>query len=700
MRRLHPHSPRPRAIGCDRVGPREDSALRPTFPAWLALAALLLAVFLSAALGRNGGELSPPLDDAYIHFQYASQLANGHPYEYQAGAAPSSGATSLLWPLLLAAGVKLGFGGMALYGWALALALPFVAASAWHTQRWLGRVAGARTGTAGALALLLSGPWLWGAFSGMEIVLFSAALAGVLDLAVEPGERARRGALAWGCALALVRPEGAMLAGALVLVKAVAWRRGREEPARALLPWLLPAALGALQPLLNFLYTGVITSSSALAKRNPRIEGPSETVLADFVWDVVGSGFARYFVGPMGLVVLLLFFTGLVALCVRDHAAGRPGLGASAALFWSLPLLFLGLFLPLTWNHYRYVLPYLVVYVPVAALGASLADEAIARLRGSGTAATPFVLTALVVIWGTGVPSWADKYSKNTVDILTQHVDQARWVDEHLPANAVVAANDIGALAYLSGRTVLDLEGIVSMSVLPDALAGEGAVYSRVLRERPDALLVFPGWFPTAFQSRVFVPERHARLAERTVSGGDDLVLATLDLDRAQSGSTPPAGVGVVFDTLDVGDRADEIRHTFTHSDDPLLAARANTVVVGELHAGVDVVDSARRLDGPASFRLARPAIPTLLVARFGPSEGPAELQLFVDDTAVGTWSLPAVPSGAWVELSLPLPAGPETAAIRLVPTSVQHGPRGGWHLGRVWTAAVPSPEQPVGAMP
>ncbi len=45
-----------------------------------------------------------PLDDAYIHFQYARSIATGQPYAYNPGLPPTSGATSFLYPYLLALG--------------------------------------------------------------------------------------------------------------------------------------------------------------------------------------------------------------------------------------------------------------------------------------------------------------------------------------------------------------------------------------------------------------------------------------------------------------------------------------------------------------------------------------------------------------------------------------------------------------------
>jgi len=91
----------------------------------------LIVVYLSLALISTGGELVMPLDDTYIHFQYARQMATGHPFQYNTGDSPTSGATSLLYTPLLACGYLLGFTDLKLAYWAVALgALSFVL-SAW-----------------------------------------------------------------------------------------------------------------------------------------------------------------------------------------------------------------------------------------------------------------------------------------------------------------------------------------------------------------------------------------------------------------------------------------------------------------------------------------------------------------------------------------------------------------------------------------
>ena len=82
--------------------------LRSRLVFWMAAALLLAAFYLLRSASMNGGELVPPLDDAFIHFHYAQAIASGHPFEYLEGEGYSSGATSLIWPWILAPFVGLG----------------------------------------------------------------------------------------------------------------------------------------------------------------------------------------------------------------------------------------------------------------------------------------------------------------------------------------------------------------------------------------------------------------------------------------------------------------------------------------------------------------------------------------------------------------------------------------------------------------
>ena len=106
------------------------------------LDAACLAVFAAATLGlaiwagsavwtASDGRLGAPLDDSYIHFQFARSFARLRPFEYAAGLPPVPGATSLLWPALLTPAIWLGAGPGALLAltWVLGFGALFGQAS-------------------------------------------------------------------------------------------------------------------------------------------------------------------------------------------------------------------------------------------------------------------------------------------------------------------------------------------------------------------------------------------------------------------------------------------------------------------------------------------------------------------------------------------------------------------------------------------
>src|SRR5208283_2700521 len=93
---------------------RTDWRQRALLSAPLVVAVAVLAWRSIAALIARVGHPGAALDDAYIHFQYARAIAEGHPLRFQAGEPITSGATSLLWPAILAPFWALGARGDAI----------------------------------------------------------------------------------------------------------------------------------------------------------------------------------------------------------------------------------------------------------------------------------------------------------------------------------------------------------------------------------------------------------------------------------------------------------------------------------------------------------------------------------------------------------------------------------------------------------
>ena len=99
---------------------RIDPAL---YPLWAAACAIASARgFYGYLLKQTGGEWSAPLDDVFIHFDFARSAARGHPFEWVDGNGYSSGNTSLLYPFVLAFGYWAGFRDLKLMVWAAIVA--------------------------------------------------------------------------------------------------------------------------------------------------------------------------------------------------------------------------------------------------------------------------------------------------------------------------------------------------------------------------------------------------------------------------------------------------------------------------------------------------------------------------------------------------------------------------------------------------
>ena len=127
----------------------------------------------------------------------------------------------------------------------------------------------------------------------------------------------------------------------------------------------------------------------------------------------------------------------------------------------------------------------------------------------------------------------AKMYALEVSNINEMHVALGHWVDDHLPMGAVIAANDIGGLAYFSNRRVIDVCGLVS----PDAIAywresrsTDGAAYALMRQHRADYAVLFPEWYPACVgRTDVFVPLHSVRLQRNVICGGDEMVVYRLE---------------------------------------------------------------------------------------------------------------------------------------------------------------------------
>lgn len=630
--------------------------LKPQLPLLLATAAL---AWLTTArvLETTGGVPAVPLDDAFIHFQYARSFATRVPLVYTPGAEPVPGATSLLWPLLLSPLWALGLRGESLIWGAWLFGWVSLALLAHETRRLCEGITHGDTAIAAAAMVLAFGGHVWFAGSGMEVVPLAWLLMRTARRAAEWGEgagdrvrRRRTELVLLGVLGPLLRPEGA-IASVAAAAALGAFPRG----AARLRVWAVVPLLGLLLPsAIHRLLTGQATTTTALVKWLPlspyhaggrlwaavsaNLELLFDTLLDGRVWSSV-------FLPQGGKTVAWLALPALVALALHRRAAWRGALVLLVAL---------GMLLPTTydsflWNRLRYLWPFAAAwFVALAALADGVGLLA-ARWRPRLENMRLLVAGGLVGALASQLSPAIDDLAQSADAIRRQQASLGHWAAEELPPEAVIGVNDTGAIAYLSGRRTFDVVGLTTRGEARYWAAGAGSRFEHFERlepaRRPTHFIVYPEWLGLSPLLGELLTER---VVQATILGGTRMAAHVADYSVLGSGATPakpPAGEQI--DELDVAELESESAHAWA-----LLHARqADNVLEQTWNGGVLRADGARRRRNLERFVL-KLAPDGTLTARLG-AESPTELGLRIDGREVERFQLGAE---AWQEITIALP--------------------------------------------
>ncbi len=523
--------------------------LFPKIDFWLYLAFSIACVSIAARTFygymhiQTGGQWSAPLDDVFIHFDYARATARGYPFQWSEGNGFSSGNTSLSYPFVLAFGYLVGFRGLLLMKWAAIVAcasiLAFLLATAKLTEP-LGRWAKYLLPP----AVLCVGALDWSLFSGMEnafhLATWALALWGAFDVveaarAEEPKHLVRRamGAGIAGLILYWTRPESAVcVASFAVWASLVVRSRAPDKrfPWRVFLAMSVPGALGFVaQTVANRAFTGEWSPAGAIAKlalNHPYMTaGEKWDQYLDLLKYVVLRNTHHHFADfdathriPWGWLVPLV---ALVPLLVRS-------LRGVAVMLWAQVvgwLLLVSLNGQVRWQNERYTMPAVAWLLVLAAMGiTTLASDA---WRKAGKPADPENLRLVygglrisraaglaILFWHAQVPRMRDQiwfFGRASRNIRDQHIVAGQMLQK-MGAERVLVG-DAGALIYASDRPAMDLIGLGGYHDLPFARAGVhglGASLELIERlapeERPDTMALYPSWWgdlPILFGRRV-----------------------------------------------------------------------------------------------------------------------------------------------------------------------------------------------------
>ncbi len=588
--------------------------------ALLLVGVAVAVVFLALMLWTTGGHFVAQVSDLYVVAQYARAMAEGHPFQYNASEAPTTGATSLLHTVILALAHAAGARGEGLIAFAVLLGTVLYLASIPLAVRIGARLAGHREGLLAGALVALGGPVVWAYLYGSDIAAFLFLALLLLDrwLAWADGRSAAGLAVA-GSLLALARPEGlliGLLLGASTLARPAPKSRDRS------LPWV-PVAVALLVLALQRATTGSWLATSVGEKALLPNYGPVETVALASKYGVdvlrglllglypaevpigLAQGQAPFFFPPLALLLVLL-------AAVRPPAgvrlAARTWLALVAIVFaFTGPNVFMGVH----FNRYlMWAFPGLLAF---AAAGLGTATRLLAREdedleRGLFRAgAGLFVLLALL-----STARFAAVYAEMAGETWSREIPMAAWIRANLPPGTSIA-NAATSVEYLSGHRNVNLHGVTSPAFVGNRTAEREAGLFESLQhlpaiDRPPYLLLTRSGHDGSELMRTL--SDGLPLFE-TVSLGDDLLLFRARWDLLDRGEEPvlPATLAAVaslepVDRLDVCDTRDESAHGYRYDSRRGELVLAGAVGIDLVDGGAPLADAGRLILGGESFRV------------------------------------------------------------------------------------------------
>ena len=624
----------------------------------------MTALYLRVGLESGAGQPLMPVDDAYIHFQYAKQAALGQPFVYNPSDGATSGATSLIYPFILSVGWTAGFRELSLGYWAVLVGAISLAASGIFARRivragggdvWLSEGVGA--------ALILCGVVAWHAASGMETLLACALTLATFDGFVRGSQRQLITAAAL---LTVTRPEGGILAALACGVALVRDGRSAGFSAR-LVVYGLPVLMMGLQPAINFALTGSASATGGQAKSLLSI------IPADwgYIFERVLTHFVRIwaeFITGMGDggIWFLPPLMGVIAVAGAALMFKRQPGAVVLLMLWALGLTGAVSTLDTAfWHFKRYQMPLMVLAFPLVGWLLSGLPRRWGRFG---------VVLLIAASLGFGWP-FLSYYQQNTASVAAQPLHMARWFRESAPG-ASVAVHDVGLMRYYGEVQTVDMVGLTTPGAADAWRNGPGAVGEWLMNHLPtyyaaydearglnylvEPLASIPPGVLAEFVHN-FDPTTNVALGGRR-----QVIIGTAAL--VAESSTPQNGLLAPIlaenytqvDWLDVADLVSERAHDYEWFNVGRLPGfpsefyRLNTL-------GCDVgctqqPDGGRRIGGGESFTLnGTPGASHVLVTRVHPVNG-GTLTFSVNGSVYAQRIIPTQP-GQWFEFWTAIPS-------------------------------------------
>ncbi|MFZ1979064.1 MAG: hypothetical protein WAV76_14010, partial [Bacteroidota bacterium] len=470
----------------------------------IAVAALSLFGFVQQNRIQNGTYLFA-FDDAWIHLQYAKNIVAYGSFSFFKNVESSSGSTSPLYTILLAVLWHLsankivlsnimGCAGLCLGGWFF-----FKLARIFFPDQPILAL--------GGTSLMMFEPHLqFIAVSGMETTLFITLLLMIwyFYLMRRPVLFGLTGGLSIWC-----RPEAVIflciLLGVSVYERSILKEKTNDasialssQANRFRWSILMICSFVLAYCLFNYILSKTILPNTFAAKG--KYYESMTFIFLKWAWEFICEDTSPF--------VLLSAFAGILFLVFTIKH--RRSLNFLPALIWIL-LLYLAywFYLPRVYQNGRYLMPSLPFIIFLALEGIHRLILLLQRIEQKKLSV---VLESGLVILLLCSGLWTEinalqRYRNYVSDsghyTLQRQIRAAVWIKDNLPADAVIAAHDVGALGYYSERKIVDMVGLITPAAIP-FIHEKNQMLAWLSREHVTHIATFRDWFDLDRRNPVF----------------------------------------------------------------------------------------------------------------------------------------------------------------------------------------------------
>ncbi len=513
---------------------------------WILLAGIVcLGAFLFAENAINGSIFCGfPLDDSWIHAQFAHNLAVGNGMSYSDNI-QTPGDTSPLWVVLIAGIFKI-FGEShavleirLLSGVAYLVTGIITAAVTYKTtgKRYLGVLAG--------IIVVTISDMVWAGSAGMETSFFSMMLIAAYWSHLNDKSRIPIRTSILFALTSLTRPEGILLFVFAILDAVL-----EERVGGGFIAWgkaAVKRTIGQWQAILVFLAISI--------------------PFTIFCWKTTGRMFPNtyyskgggfHLISPIYTYIVYFYSVFLSANPVMFLlvCVGIYGMLKNSAKYPKKYCLYFFFLFPIigtvastTVLTRRLFFTFLPLIVPVAMTGIdtimNMASNGLVKRRIQIVATVTMVLYSIIMMtigvyplhyFNGKVWDEAEYFAWGVHNINEQQVRIANWLNTHASPGAVVAANDVGAIGFLSHCRVIDVCGLVSNDVTDviKKYAQFDDAKPHILEYlkatvKPDYVVMYEEWFPDWARQLPATDTFEVIAHNNVVCGNDTMTVMKMD---------------------------------------------------------------------------------------------------------------------------------------------------------------------------